>query len=364
MYPSCRSSFLSAIDGDDSEFTTSLDDYYYNITENVFCEKSNVRLFAKNFIPPLYWTVFTAGILGNSLVILVYWYCSQMKTMTDMFLLNLAIADLLFLFTLPFWAVAAADQWKFQNTTCKLLVKGLYTLNLYTSMLLLTCITVDRFISVAQATKAHAYQSRRLTWGKITCICMWLISLAVTTPQFIYSTVSNQDKQVCLEFGNSDSRQVFLVALAAQMTIGFFLPLLAMIVCYSVIIKTLIRAKGFQKHKSLKIIFLVVAVFVLTQLPYNLVKLIVRAHWEYYTYPSFHYALVVTESIAYLRACLNPVLYAFVGLKFRNNFWKLLRDLRCPHQLQITSNWRTTDEDASKTFTASNLAEVTTTYQL
>ncbi|XP_028926908.1 C-X-C chemokine receptor type 6 [Ornithorhynchus anatinus] len=319
--------------------------------------------FNTTFVPCMYSLVFILGLVGNSLVLSVYVFYGKLKTLTDVFLVNLPMADLLFLCTLPFWAYTTVHEWIFGEFMCKL-VKGLYTLNLYTSMLLLTCITVDRFISVAQATKAHAYQSRRLTWGKITCICMWLISLAVTTPQFIYSTVSNQDKQVCLEFGNSDSRQVFLVALAAQMTIGFFLPLLAMIVCYSVIIKTLIRAKGFQKHKSLKIIFLVVAVFVLTQLPYNLVKLIVRAHWEYYTYPSFHYALVVTESIAYLRACLNPVLYAFVGLKFRNNFWKLLRDLRCPHQLQITSNWRTTDEDASKTFTASNLAEVTTTYQL
>ncbi|KAI3363982.1 hypothetical protein L3Q82_001579 [Scortum barcoo] len=40
-------------------------------------------------------------------------------------------------------------------------------------------------------------------------------------------------------------------------------------------------------------------------------------------------AKTVTQTIAYLHCCLNPVLYAFVGVKFRNHFRRIIQDLWC-----------------------------------
>ncbi|XP_043821110.1 C-X-C chemokine receptor type 6 [Dromiciops gliroides] len=321
-------------------------------------EHENFLKFSRIFLPCTYLLVFSFGLVGNCLVLAVYIFFQKAKSLTDQFLLNLPIADLLFICTLPIWAYATIQEWVFGQVMCKV-VLGMYTLNFYTSMLFLTCITIDRFIAVVQATKTHIYQAKRMTVGKTICVAIWVVSLLVAIPQFTYASVSQKNKQVC----HNEEGELSTVILSTQMTIGFFLPLVAMLVCYSVITKTLIHAKGFQKHKSLKIIFLVVAVFLVTQMPFNLMKLIRTTDWEYDTDPCFLYALVVTEAIAYLRACLNPVLYAFIGLKFRRNFWKLMKALKCPHAAGKASQCKSSD-DTSKSFIASNNAQATNMYQL
>ncbi|CAK7293163.1 C-X-C chemokine receptor type 6 [Vulpes vulpes] len=335
-----------------------IDSEFFNMSSDSSQGHKHFLEFHKFFLPCVYVVVFICGLLGNSLVLVVYLFYQKLKSLTDVFLMNLPLADLVFVCTLPFWAYASIHEWVFGKVMCKTLL-GIYTLNFYTSMLILTCITMDRFIAVVQATKAYNQQAKRMAWGKAICLLIWVISLLVSLPQIIYGKVCYLDKLIC---GYHDE-DISTVVLATQMTLGFFLPLLAMIVCYSVIIKTLLHARGFQKHKSLKIIFLVVAVFLLTQTPFNLVKLIRSTRWEHDTMTSFHYAVIITEAIAYLRACLNPVLYAFVGLKFRRNFWKLMKDIGCLPYLGVLGQWKSS-EDASKTYSASHNVEATNMFQL
>ncbi|XP_008524647.1 C-X-C chemokine receptor type 6 [Equus przewalskii] len=340
-----------------------MDDYEYvvpgflNTSNDSSQEHERFLKFKKFFLPCMYLVVFICGLMGNSLVLVIYIFYQKLKSLTDVFLMNLPLADLVFVCTLPFWAYASFHEWVFGNIMCKTLL-GIYTLNFYTSMLILTCITVDRFIAVGQATKAYNQQAKRRTWGKVICLSIWVTSLLVSLPQIIYGNVLYYDKLIC----GYQNEEISTVILATQMTLGFFLPLLAMIVCYSVIIKTLLHARGFQKHKSLKIIFLLVAVFLLTQTPFTLVKLILSTSWEYQAMISFQYAIIVTEVIAFLRACLNPVLYAFVGLKFRKNFWKLVKDIGCLPYLGVSSQWKS--ENTSKSCSASHNMEATSMFQL
>lgn len=314
--------------------------------------------FSKFFLPCMYVVVFICGLLGNSLVLVIYIFYQKLRSRTDVLLMNLPLADLVFVCTLPFWAYAGIHEWVFGGAMCKTLL-GIYTLNFYTSMLILTCITMDRFMAVVLPTKAYNQQGKRMSWGKAICLSTWVVSLLMSLPQIIYGSVSRRDKSIC----GYHNEEMSTVVLATQMSLGFFLPLLAMIVCYSVIIKTLLQARGFRKHKSLKIIFLVMAVFLLTQTPFNLVKLVGSTRWEYHTMISFHYAITVTEAVAYLRACLNPVLYAFVGLKFRRNFWKLVKDMGCLPYLGSASQGKSS-EDTSRSCSASQHVETTSMFQL
>lgn len=339
---------------DDSyEYLWSLD-----TSNTTLQERQRFTQFKKIFLPCMYLAVFVCGLLGNLLVLVIYIFYQKMNSLTDVLLMNLPLADLVFVCTLPFWAYAGIHQWVFGKVMCKTLL-GIYTLNFYTSMLLLTCVTVDRFIAVVLATKAYNQQAKRMSWGKAICLSTWVVSLLMSMPQIIYGDVSHHDQSICGYHNNEMS----ILVLATQMSLGFFLPLLAMIVCYSVITKTLLHARGFRKHKSLKIIFLVVAVFLLTQTPFNLVKLVGSTSWEYHTMISFDYAVIVTEAIAYLRACLNPMLYAFVGLKFRRNFWKLVKDIGCLPYLGSASQTKSS-EDTTKSCSASQHMEATSMFQL
>uniref|UniRef100_A0A8C8SX29 C-X-C chemokine receptor type 6 n=1 Tax=Pelusios castaneus TaxID=367368 RepID=A0A8C8SX29_9SAUR len=323
-----------------ADLNLTFNDYY---DYSNYYESNNFLRASKIFLPCMYGLAFVFGSLGNSLVLFTYIFYEKLKTLTDVFLVSLATADLLFLSTLPFWAYSAAQEWVFGSVICKI-IRGMYILNLYTSMLTLTCITIERFIAIAQATKAHICQAKKCFGGRVICILVWVISLGLAIPQFKYSTQSDYDKSVCHEVYSSHIKELELIFKVLQITIGFVIPMLTIIICYSIIIKTLLHSRSFQKHKSLKVIFTIVVLFILTQLPYNLLILLRSIHTEFYLDYKFDCAVVITEAIAYLHSCLNPFLYFFIGVKFRKNFQKILKNIRCVKHQSIMKQWQTTEE--------------------
>ncbi|KAF1597577.1 UNVERIFIED_CONTAM: C-X-C chemokine receptor type 6, partial [Eudyptes pachyrhynchus] len=335
--------------------------FYYNFFITDPNENGSENFHARVFLPCMYSVVFILGLAGNMLVFVILVFYEKLKTLTDIFLLNLAIADWVFLWTLPFWAYSAAQEWTFGTVACRV-IRGLYTLNLYTSMLTLTSITFDRLIAITFATKARMCQTKRMTWGKLICVLIWVISLAFATPQFVFSEVFSIDKAICQE--EYPNHHTELVLEVIRVTLGYFIPMLAMIICYSLIIRTLLHAKSFQKKKSLKKILSVVAIFILTQSPYTFLRVIKLIDRSFNLNSSFEYAIIVTEALAYFHGCINPVLYFFMGVKFRRNLQKIIKNLRRVKWQVTAKQWQTTEEEGSKTFTASNNADATSMYPL
>ncbi|XP_036936077.1 C-C chemokine receptor type 9-like [Acanthopagrus latus] len=316
---------------DTSDFT---DDYDIGQNENTVCSRSWVREFRGMYEPPLFWIIFILGALGNLLVVWIYTTVrNRLKTMTDVYLLNLAVADLLFLCMLPFWAVDAIKGWDFGIGVCKL-VSAIYKINFFSSMFLLTCISVDRYIAIVQVTKAQNLKKKRLFYSKLACLGVWLLSTLLALPEFIFAQVKTSTKgpSFCtLVYWNNEYNRTKILVLSLQICMGFCLPLIVMFFCYSVIIRTLLQARSFEKHKALRVIFAVVLVFVLSQLPFNSL-LIVEATQaanttitDCNTVISFDIAGQVAKSLAYTHACLNPLLYVFIGVRFRQDLLKIVR---------------------------------------
>ncbi|XP_043823428.1 C-C chemokine receptor type 9 [Dromiciops gliroides] len=326
---------------DTSDYNSTILDYDYN---NEICMKSGVRQLASSFLPPLYWLVFVVGALGNSLVIIMYWYCTRVKTMTDVFLLNLAFADLLFLLTLPFWAIEASDQWKFGTNMCKV-VNATYKMNFYSCMLFIMCISIDRYIVIAQAMKAHRWRQKSLLYSKMVCFAIWVVAITLCIPEYLYSQIKTKSNiTVCTMFYPVDDRsKLKSILLMLKVVLGFFLPLIVMASCYAIVIHTLLQAKKSSKHKALRVTISVLTVFVLSQFPYNIILLvqtidaynIIISDCEISTHIDIY--LQVTQTIAFFHSCLNPVLYVFVGKKFRQDLVKTLRKLGCISQAQWVS---------------------------
>ncbi|XP_029445316.1 C-C chemokine receptor type 9 [Rhinatrema bivittatum] len=322
-------------------------DYIYE-DPGSFCEKSSVREFAKYFLTLIYCCVFFLGITGNGLVVLIYIHYKKMKTMTDVYLLNLAIADILFLLTLPFWAIAASHHWVFKTATCKI-VTSMYRINFYSGMLLLACISVDRYIAIVQAMKAQNYKPKRFFYSKLICLGVWLLAIALSIPEFMYSTETSSIvfgagtsvKSCTMVYPSDLSQSLKVSVLILRLTMGFGIPVVVMICCYAVVIKTLLQAKSFEKHKALKVIFSVMAVFVLSQLPYNSILVLQTLDAANLTAPDcdmakkIDIATQVTQSMAFLHSCLNPFLYVFIGVRFRHDVLKMLKKLGCISQ----ANW-------------------------
>ncbi|XP_007899022.1 C-C chemokine receptor type 9-like [Callorhinchus milii] len=317
----------------DDSISSSVD-YDYS---SGLCDRSEVRQFSQYFQPAFYWCVCLLGAIGNILVVVLYAFYKRIKTMTDVYLLNLSIADLLFLCTLPFWALNASIGWRFGSSLCKI-VSGVYKINLFSCMFLLTCISFDRYIAIVLATKAHYSKNKRLLQSKLVCLFVWIIATILSFPEFAFSS-TNESQMTCSS--NYPSKNMKVVAFALQVTFGFLLPLVIMMICYSLITWTLLQTKRFQKHKAIKVIVAVVSTFVLTQLPYNsflIVKLLDADNitiTDCNTLKNVDIATQITQSIAFLHCCLNPFLYAFIGVKFRQHLLKFLKDIGCFNQRQF-----------------------------
>uniref|UniRef100_A0A8D2B652 C-C motif chemokine receptor 6 n=1 Tax=Sciurus vulgaris TaxID=55149 RepID=A0A8D2B652_SCIVU len=303
----------------------------------LLCSLQEVRQFSRVFVPVAYSLISVFGLLGNTLVVLTFAFYKKAKSMTDVYLLNMAIADILFVLTLPFWAVThASNAWLFSNAMCKLM-KGIYAVNFNCGMLLLACISMDRYIAIVQATKSFRLRSRTLAHSKVICLVVWVVSLVISSSTFTFNQkYSTQGRDVCEPKYQSVSEPLRwkLLVLGLELLFGFFVPLLFMVFCYLLIVRTLVQAQNSRRHRAIRVIIAVVLVFLACQIPHNIVLLVTAARMGRTDRTCdgqklMGYARNVTEVLAFLHCCLNPVLYAFVGQKFRSYFLKIVKDLWC-----------------------------------
>ncbi|XP_056265953.1 C-C chemokine receptor type 7 [Pseudoliparis swirei] len=281
-------------------------------------------------MPTFYSAIFLLALAGNLLVILTFFHFRRIKTMTDVYLLNLSFADLLFALSLPFWAANSTAAWALGAAACKA-VHAAYKLSFYSGMFLLTLIGVERYVVIARAVSARRYRSRAVFLGKASSAAVWAAALIFSLPEMSYAAVVND---TCTPYSSSADKLRVKIQ-AGQIALAFAVPLLVMSACYSGIVRTLCRARGFQRNKAIKVILAVAAVFLLGQVPYNLVLVVNTAvaanggttdcDFE----NALLYAADVTQCAAFLRCCLNPFVYAFVGVKFRRDLRRLLKDSGC-----------------------------------
>ncbi|NWI98710.1 CCR7 protein, partial [Crypturellus undulatus] len=344
---------------DDYDPNTTID---YTMFETL-CEKEEVRNFRAAFLPAMYSLICFIGLLGNGLVMLTYIYFKRLKTMTDIYLLNLALADILFLLTLPFWATSAAMYWLFGEFACKA-VYCICKMSFFSGMLLLLSISIDRYFAIVQAASAHRFRPRMIFISKVTCILIWLLAFILSIPELVHSGINNSDSHPRCSIIATDLQTFSTGIKVSQMVFGFLFPLLVMSVCYLIIIKTLLQARNFEKNKAIKVIIAVVIVFLIFQLPYNgvmLAKTISAFNQTSSCEESKRLDMAddVTYTLACFRCCLNPFLYAFIGVKFRNDLFKLLKELGCLSQERL---WQLSACRESKRFSAAMETETTTTF--
>lgn len=304
------------------------------------CEKADLRSFSATFLPVAYAVCLVVGLAGNAAVLVVYAYYKRLRTVMDALLCHLAVADLLLLVTLPFWAADAAQGWQLGVVLCKV-VSACYTVNFTCCMLLLACVSVDRYLAVARArcreqpgSLLHRMFSRRHSWK--VCLGVWTTALLLGLPDLLLSEVQwISERNFCLAvYAMSTAGAVKAAVEIAEVVLGFLLPLLVMVVCYCRVGQelTMLPVESKQKKvRAVRVLLTVVGVFVATQLPYNVVK-VCRAMDSLYmlvthceTSRALDQAAQVTEFLALCHCCVNPILYAFVGSSFRHHMAKMAK---------------------------------------
>ncbi|XP_075047966.1 C-C chemokine receptor type 3-like [Mixophyes fleayi] len=304
-----------------SAFTTTIYD-----EELVFlCQKQESIRFGAAVVPFFYYTVFTISLLGNSLILYLLLRFENIKTVTNLFIFNLVISDLLFTISLPFWGYYHNHQWIFGDGLCKVVSSVFYT-GFYSCILFLTIMTVDRYMAVVHA--IYAARTRRLLYVYVASATIWIVSLFSTIPKFVLYGTRNDTfvGMLCEEtgYGADRIRHWKEVGYYQQLVMFFLIPLFVILYCYTLIVVKLQHTKMHNKDKAMKLIFVIVLAFFLCWTPYNVVifikaKQMARDVLDENCSNSLDYAFYICRNLAYFHCCINPFFYTFVGTKFRKH---------------------------------------------
>ncbi|XP_035827000.1 orexin receptor type 2 [Aplysia californica] len=167
--------------------------YYLEQGSTVQCYVSDQHIldeiYAYLVLSPLEWVisviyviVFITGLGGNFLVGYAVWRNKYLRTITNFFLTNLAVADFLtILFCLPpSFAQTIWETWFLGNVLCKI-VSYLQNVSVIVSVLTLTCMSVERWFAICQPLTFKQTKSR-----VIMCVLgIWLIALVASIPSLI-----------------------------------------------------------------------------------------------------------------------------------------------------------------------------------
>ncbi|XP_039990515.1 C-C chemokine receptor type 10 [Xiphias gladius] len=299
-----------------------------------WCEAGEQELTIKMFQTCVFCLIFLLGVVGNCLVIATFalYRRLRLRSVTDVFLFHLALADLLLLHTLPLQAVDTHRGWIFSVALCQAM-RACYAINTYSGLLLLACISVDRYMVVARAQEMLRMRSQILRVGKLVAIGVWVVALLLSLPEILFSGVSGDGKDAYC--GMIKSGRVKLATNGTIIAV-FCLSFFIMVMCYSMIAQLLCegsahrRGMRWRRQRTLKLMVALVLVFLVFQLPYTVV--LSRKMAGHFCGLLLEY---ITCTLAYTRCCLNPILYALVGVRFRKDVQRLIRDSGCPPRLRL-----------------------------
>lgn len=317
---------------------------FQNVTMTTLCHVVNVTSPATsvddnnkimtNVMLAFYVIIFVIGFIGNSLVIYVVLWYTNMKTVTNMYILNLAISDILFLVSLPFLITTTLlKHWIFGFAMCKIYFV-LFSINLFTSVFTLLVMSADRYMAVCHAVTSVQY--RTPTISRLVCISTWAVSFLVMLPIILYSkTVRNDayDSETCtIVWPDGQPIPASKAFTWYTFILGFAIPVTLISIFYLSVVLRLRSVGPAKKSKDMRkshkrvtrMVLTVILVYITCSLPYWMFQIDLTFTPKHHILPDWKVDLFgVFTLLQFANSMLNPFLYAFLSENFRQSFLKV-----------------------------------------
>lgn len=328
--------------------TTSLDSYQMepeipgttpsafptSLANHSLCPESEAWDWLYTMQPVYMFVICVLGILGNVFVLLVFCLHKKACSVAEIYLGNLAAADLLLSSCLPFWAinVASGFNWHFGSLMCRLVNTGI-KMNMYCSVYFLVMVSIDRYLALVFAL---TYGRMRRPWyAKLSCLAVWILGIILSVPTLTFREVkfiSEYSVTACILSYPSYTAELACDILLVLL--GFIIPVTVISYCTCKIIQALhwqVMERFNSVNKERKATVLVLAVllaFLLCWVPFHLVTILdILMRIEVLSGCALENALDICNQIftylALSNSVLNPILYVIVGKNFRKKVKEL-----------------------------------------
>lgn len=304
---------------------------------------------------------FIFGLIFNVLTLGPIWRQMRRQNILGIFLLNLSISDILFLLTMPLWInyYRHDHHWMLGAASCS--VAGFfYYSNMYISIYLLCCISVDRCLVVTYPLRSKTYRTSRYAWTQsavvyVVVVVLHIMVLVNDELTDAHDEKNNNDR--CYEtFPMKDNVALFNML---RVGIGFLLPLVVLAVSYWRVLATVDQSPGLSaqaKRKVRLLSFGVIGIFSVCFAPYHIL-LLVRSLVFYRSedtnpggsYCQFeqemHFYFSCTLALSSLNCVVDPVLYVLVSNGFQEEVklcWRRHRKTQTERDCALTAFSRRT----------------------
>ncbi|XP_013876380.1 B2 bradykinin receptor-like, partial [Austrofundulus limnaeus] len=270
------------------------------------------------------------GIVLNVFVLMVFCLHKKACTTPEIYLSNMAAADLVLVSFLPFWAnyISNYYNWIFGEVMCKI-AKMIIIMNSFCSIYFLVLVSIDRYLALV-----HPLSFKRIRtpfFAKLGCLLVWILGFSFGVPTFIFrKVVKNYDKNICTTV-NLSYTTVF-TSQSLNLAFGFIVPVSIIVFCTVKIIKILrsrpmegVNAKK-TEQKATTLVLAVLLAFLICWVPYHLLGIsVLLPITECSTRKVFYICGQIFSYLAYFNSVLNPILYIIVGKNFRKKVQELFR---------------------------------------
>ncbi|AWP16344.1 putative B2 bradykinin receptor-like [Scophthalmus maximus] len=286
---------------------------------------------------PVYILLITVlGIVLNVFVLMVFCLHKKPCTVAEIYLSNLAVADLVLLSCLPFWAVNVSNDfnWPFGLFLCKVVNLGI-KMNVYCSIYFLVLVSIDRYVALVHP-MSHG-RMRRPKYAKLSCLLTWVFGLILSVPTLIFRDVNyipELDVNACFLDYQNDTLELLCDGLLV--TFSFIIPILIISFCTVKIIQAL-KVQAVERFSAEKteqrattLILAVLLAFLVCWVPFHLVTMLdvlLRAEVLRGCHLTNFLEICnqISTYLAFLNSVLNPILYVIVGKNFRKKVRELCR---------------------------------------
>uniref|UniRef100_A0A672FB77 Neuropeptide FF receptor 2 n=1 Tax=Salarias fasciatus TaxID=181472 RepID=A0A672FB77_SALFA len=306
-----------------------------------------------------YLLIFLVCMVGNGVVCFIVLRSKNMRTVTNLFILNLAISDLLVgIFCMPTTLVDnIITGWPFGSVLCKLsgMVQGI---SVSASVFTLVAIAVDRFRCIVYPFK----QKLTIATSKLIIIIIWVLAVSIMCPSGVMLQVTKEQRvrivlgrnnetrpfYWCREnWPNQEMRKIYTTVLFTNI---YLAPLSLIVIMYARIGATLFKTPippsrgsrsgsrdGSEKNKLsmesrhtisrkkkrvIMMLLVVALLFILSWLPlWTLMMLSDYASLTEHQYRVINiYVYPFAHWLAFFNSSVNPIIYGFFNENFRRGF--------------------------------------------
>ncbi|KAM8777638.1 proteinase-activated receptor 1 [Rhynchonycteris naso] len=283
------------------------------------------------FIPSIYTGVCVISLPLNVMAIVVFLLKMKIKKPAVVYMLHLATADVLFVSVLPFKIsyYFSGNDWRFGSEMCRFVTAAFYC-NMYASIMLMTVISIDRFLAVVYPMQSLSWRTMRR--ASFTSLVIWAVAIAGVVPLLLKeqtTQVPGLNITTCHDVLNETLLEGYYTYYFSTFSaIFFFVPLIISTVCYVSIIQCLSSSSVHNRSKKSRALFLSVAVFCIFVICFGPTNILLILHYAFFSHKptteAAYFAYLLCVCVSSISCCIDPLIYYYASSECQRFLYSIL----------------------------------------